>query len=41
MKILDLYITKVCNLNCEYCYVDLVNKEESFDLSSFKKESTY
>lgn len=31
MKILDLYITKICNLNCEYCYVDLVSDEVSFN----------
>ena len=35
MKILDLYITKVCNLNCEYCYVDLVKDEQSFNFNSF------
>lgn len=28
MKVLDLYITKVCNLDCEYCYVDVVKKED-------------
>ena len=27
-KILDLYITKVCNLNCEYCYVDLSSEDD-------------
>lgn len=32
MKILDLYITDVCNLNCDYCYIDVVKKEDdSFD----------
>lgn len=35
MKTLDLYITKLCNLNCEYCYVDLEKKEEWFDLHNF------
>ena len=35
MKILDLYITKVCNLNCEYCYVDLVKDEQSFKYDKF------
>ncbi len=35
MKTLDLYITKVCNLNCEYCYVDLVNNEQSFEYNNF------
>ena len=29
MKILDLYITDVCNLNCDYCYVDVVKKENT------------
>lgn len=29
MKILDLYITKVCNLDCEYCYVDVVKQEQT------------
>lgn len=29
MKILDLYITKVCNLHCDYCYVDLVSEDTS------------
>ena len=29
MKILDLYLTQVCNLNCEYCYVDVVKKATS------------
>ena len=35
MKVLDLYITKVCNLNCEYCYVDLEDNEQSFDVWKF------
>jgi len=36
MKILDLYITKVCNLDCEYCYVDVVKKEgKEFDVKDF------
>lgn len=35
MRILDLYITKVCNLNCEYCYVDLVKDEHSFQYDKF------
>jgi len=34
MKILDLYITDVCNLSCEYCYVDIVKKEKT----SFNKD---
>ncbi|MCH8518878.1 radical SAM protein [Candidatus Gracilibacteria bacterium] len=29
MKILDIYITEVCNLNCEYCYVDIKKKEDT------------
>lgn len=36
MKILDLYITDVCNLNCEYCYVDVVKQEDvQFDGKEF------
>lgn len=37
MKILDLYITKVCNLNCEYCYVDLVKEEVAFNMDTFSE----
>jgi len=37
MKILDLYVTKICNLNCEYCYVDLVKDEKSFEYNNFIK----
>lgn len=29
MKTLDLYLTKICNLDCEYCYVDVVKKENT------------
>lgn len=29
MKTLDLYITKICNLDCEYCYVDVVKSEQN------------
>lgn len=35
MKTLDLYITNICNLNCEYCYVDLQKKEIPFDRERF------
>lgn len=35
MRVLDLYITKVCNLNCEYCYVDLVSDETPFEYKKF------
>ncbi len=24
---LDIYITEICNLNCEYCYIDIKKKE--------------
>lgn len=35
---LDIYITEVCNLNCEYCYVDLKKKEyDGFKYSEFTK----
>ena len=27
MKILDIYMTELCNLNCEYCYVEIKKKE--------------
>jgi sulfatase maturation enzyme AslB (radical SAM superfamily) len=27
MKVLDIYITEICNLNCEYCYVELKKNE--------------
>lgn len=37
MRILDLYITKICNLNCEYCYVDLVSSEKQFDQKTITK----
>lgn len=37
MKTLDLYITKICNLNCEYCYVDLQTSESSFNYVKFSK----
>lgn len=29
MKTLDLYLTKICNLDCDYCYVDIVKKENT------------
>lgn len=35
MKTIDLYITRLCNLNCEYCYVDLEKREEWFELQKF------
>lgn len=35
LKTIDIYITKVCNLNCEYCYVDLEKKVRSFDNETF------
>lgn len=35
MKNIDLYITRLCNLNCEYCYVDLEKREEWFELQKF------
>jgi uncharacterized protein len=36
MKVLDLYITKVCNLDCEYCYVDVVKQEKhAFQVEDF------
>lgn len=36
MKTLDIYITDVCNLNCDYCYVDIKKKEsKSIDSKSF------
>ncbi len=36
MKILDLYITQVCNLQCEYCYVDVVKKSSiTFPVEQF------
>lgn len=35
---LDIYITEICNLNCEYCYVDLKKKEyDGFDYKEFTK----
>ncbi len=38
MKILDLYITDICNLNCEYCYVDVVKKEDAhFNATEFSQ----
>ena len=37
MKTLDLYITKLCNLNCEYCYVDLKKNENSFNYEEFSE----
>lgn len=37
MKTLDLYITKLCNLNCEYCYVDLEKREDWFNYSIFSE----
>ena len=37
MKTLDLYITKVCNLNCDYCYVDLVSDEKNFNKGTFSQ----
>jgi len=39
MKVLDLYITKVCNLDCEYCYVEVVKKEgEVFSPGNFMEK---
>lgn len=35
MRILDIYITDLCNLHCEYCYVDL--KKVEFDGFIFKE----
>ena len=35
MKILDLYITKLCNLHCEYCYVDIGRDVQVFDPEKF------
>lgn len=35
MKILDLYITKLCNLHCEYCYVDIGRDVQVFDSAKF------
>lgn len=36
MKTLDLYITRICNLDCEYCYVDIVKKEDNiFPVTDF------
>ncbi|MDD3145126.1 MAG: radical SAM protein [Candidatus Gracilibacteria bacterium] len=32
-NVLDIYITEVCNLNCEYCYVD-IKKVESDGVNS-------
>jgi len=37
MKTLDLYITKICNLNCEYCYVDLNDSEIPFNYWDFSQ----
>lgn len=43
MKILDLYITKLCNLHCEYCYVDIgydakiFNPEKFLEIFDWKK----
>lgn len=37
MKTLDLYITRICNLNCEYCYVNLEKREKWFDYSIFSE----
>ena len=38
MKVLDIYITEICNLNCEYCYVDLKKKEyDGFQYNEFIK----
>lgn len=38
MRVLDLYITKVCNLNCEYCYVDVTKTEKwSFSVASIER----
>ena len=35
MKILDLYITKLCNLHCEYCYVDIGYDAKIFNPEKF------
>jgi len=36
MKTLDLYLTKICNLDCEYCYVDVVKSEsQAFPTDQF------
>ena len=32
---LDLYITKLCNLRCEYCYVDIWRDHVQFDVEAF------
>jgi len=38
MRVLDLYITKVCNLNCDYCYVDIQKNETSkFSLQGLER----
>lgn len=35
-KTLDIYITKTCNLNCSYCYVDILDNDTSdFDVKKF------
>ena len=34
-SILDIYITDLCNLNCEYCYVALKKNETPFDYDDF------
>ena len=35
-SVLDIYITDICNLNCEYCYVALKKNEKVwFDYNSF------
>lgn len=37
-KTIDIYITKVCNLNCEYCYVELENTVKDFNSQAFHKK---
>lgn len=40
-KTLELYITKACNLGCDYCFVDINNPEKThFDVRAFLEKNT-
>lgn len=36
-KTIEIYITKVCNFNCEYCYVELESKVQDFQHEEFSE----